>query len=124
MKKGAAELTCSGKWYGKKLQLRLVWPLAFMGRTKCGELRERVRHVRGTKDPITMLRFLRARQGSRQLKEVALEVGFSSNNMLFSCYFCVGGGQKKPEVAAMTAVWFPYEASKVLILPPRCTKLP
>lgn len=95
MKKGAAELTCSGKWYGKKLQLRLVWPLAFMGRTKCGELRERVRHVRGTKDPITMLRFLRARQGSRQLKEVALEVGFSSNNMLFSCYFCVGGRQEK-----------------------------
>ncbi len=84
MKKGAAGLTCSGKWYGKKLQLRSVWPLAFMGRTKCGELRERVQHVRGSKDPITMLRFLRARQGSRQLKkEVALEVGFSSNNMLF-----------------------------------------
>ena len=83
------------------IQWQVVWTeitasVGLAGRTKRGELRERVRHVRGTKDPITMLRFLRARQGSRQLKkEVASEVGFSSNNLLFSCGFCVGGGSRK-----------------------------
>ena len=106
MKKGAAGLTCSGKWYGKKLQLRSVWPLAFMGRTKCGELRERVQHVRGSKDPITMLRFLRARQGSRQLKKGS---GFGSGVFFqqhaVCCCFC-RVRVKKSLKAAMTAVWF------------------
>ena len=68
------------------------------------ELRERVRHVRGTKDPITMLRFLRARQGSRQLKEVALEVGVFFQQHAFFLLFLCGGASRK--VAAMTAVWF------------------
>lgn len=61
-------------------------------RMKCGELRERVRHVRGAKDPITMLRFLRARQGSvdaaakmyesamRWREGTGYELGFRLNN--------------------------------------------
>eukprot|EP00434_Breviolum_minutum_P024899 symbB.v1.2.021990.t2/scaffold1899.1/size238565/26 len=67
-------------------------------RTKCGELRERVRHVRGTKDPITMLRFLRARQGSvdsaAKMYETAMrwregtgyELGFRLNNKDDCCW--------------------------------------
>lgn len=61
-------------------------------RMKCRELRERVRHVRGSKDPITILRFLRARQGSveaaAKMYETAMrwregtgyELGFRLNN--------------------------------------------
>ncbi|CAJ1335459.1 unnamed protein product [Effrenium voratum] len=61
-------------------------------RMKCRELRERVKNVRGAKDPITMLRFLRARQGSvssaakmyqdamRWREGTGYELGFRLNN--------------------------------------------
>ncbi|CAE7214184.1 retm [Symbiodinium microadriaticum] len=60
-------------------------------RLKCRELRERVRHVEGAKDMVTMLRFLRARRGRvddaakmyeeamRWRRQTGYELGFRMN---------------------------------------------
>ncbi|CAE7600597.1 retm [Symbiodinium natans] len=61
-------------------------------RAQCRELRERVRHVDGAKDAVTMLRFLRARQGRldaaakmyeeamRWRRQTGYELGFRMNS--------------------------------------------
>eukprot|EP00439_Symbiodinium_sp_Y106_P046906 s3986_g6.t1 len=54
-------------------------------RLKCRELRERVRHVEGAKDMVTMLRFLRARRGRLDdaakmwRRQTGYELGFRMN---------------------------------------------
>ncbi|CAE7838082.1 retm [Symbiodinium sp. CCMP2592] len=54
-------------------------------RLKCRELRERVRHVEGAKDMVTMLRFLRARRGrvddaaKMWRRQTGYELGFRMN---------------------------------------------